>query len=645
MWQPLRTGLFLLSMASSALALAESSTNNSSASAASPKQLPTRLTPQSVSEAGRLGAAGFNPAKGSWKFADGKHVAPGRPQKKFVKPGVARIIGGTPVSVGDRTYQISVQDSDGHYCGAALIDDEWALTAAHCMDPSAVDNGFRLRLGVLDLASTDGVSIPAVDVLVFPDFIEQSMDGDIALVRLAEPAPAEVERLPVIDREFFATNLETGVAVTASGWGSMGDDVIQSTALQQATLPLIDRQVCIDAYESAYGPDAITDTMMCAGYETGGIDTCQGDSGGPLTFQKDGIDYGVGVTSWGNGCANAGYFGVYTNVAAYHDWINDAKAVETLLPTPLPATLAVTQLDGAADQLQLFSFELTDTATDLFVELEGMSGDADLVLYDGAFAIPTLIQCTSTQREGTESCAVPLAHAGQYLVGVHGFTDFTGANLRVSYNSNEIANNTLTEGISLRPSKSLNLTLDIPQDATNLQINLTGGIGDADMYVTSVPANGGAPYDCQSYELNNEEECTLRTVPAGSYHITITAFMNVQDLALAVTYDEPEQPVTVGALCEYEVLMQFHRYQFARVKIANQTDQPMEDWQVSWTPESGNVIKSIHNGTLAAASPVRIEGKKFNRTLAAGAKTTVQLVIYSADETPAVPVLSGNYCK
>ncbi len=645
MWQPLRTGLLVMSMASSALALADSTTDDSPASAASPKQLPARLTPPIADEAGRQRAPGFNPAKGSWKFADGKHHPPSRPRKKSVKPGVARIIGGTPVSVGDRTYQASVQDSDGHYCGAALIDDEWALTAAHCMDPSAVDNGFKVRVGMRDLASTEGVSIPAIDVLVFPDFSEQSMDGDIALVRLAEPAPAEVERLPVIDKEFFAANLSTGAAVTASGWGSMGDDVIQSTVLQQATLPLIDRQVCIDAYEPAYGASAITETMMCAGYESGGIDTCQGDSGGPLTFQKDGVDYGVGVTSWGSGCANAGYYGVYTNVAEYHEWIHVAKAEETLLPTPLPEALQLTQLEGAADQLQLFSFELPGTGADLVVELEGMSGDADLVLYDGAFAIPTLIQCTSSQREGTESCATPLAHAGQYLIGVYGFTDFTDANLRVTYNPDVIENNTLTEGISLRKSKSLDLKLEVPHDTTNLRINLTGGIGDADLYVTGVPAAGGTPYDCQSYELNNEEECSLQTVPAGTYHITITSFVDVQDMALAVAYDEPEAPVTAGALCEYEVLMQFHRYQFGRVKISNQTDKPMDDWQVSWTPASGSVIKSVHNGTLASASPVRIEGKRFNRSLAAGASTTVQVVTYSASATPEVPVLSGNYCK
>ena len=47
----------------------------------------------------------------------------------------------------------------------------------------------------------------------------------------------------------------------------------------------------------------------------------QGDSGGPLT--SGGVQYGV--VSWGRGCAQAGYPGVYTNVAELIPWINANK--------------------------------------------------------------------------------------------------------------------------------------------------------------------------------------------------------------------------------------------------------------------------------------------------------------------------------
>ncbi|XP_048486996.1 trypsin Blo t 3-like [Plutella xylostella] len=62
----------------------------------------------------------------------------------------------------------------------------------------------------------------------------------------------------------------------------------------------------------------VTTSMLCAGLlNVGGADACQGDSGGPLVY--NGVV--VGVTSWGAGCGNPSYPGVYARVASYTTWI------------------------------------------------------------------------------------------------------------------------------------------------------------------------------------------------------------------------------------------------------------------------------------------------------------------------------------
>merc|ERR1712111_324541 len=73
-----------------------------------------------------------------------------------------------------------------------------------------------------------------------------------------------------------------------------------------------------DECRGAYGQSEIADSMICAGLQQGGKDSCQGDSGGPFMCGSQ----LSGVVSWGYGCAEPGYPGVYTQTSYFISWLN-----------------------------------------------------------------------------------------------------------------------------------------------------------------------------------------------------------------------------------------------------------------------------------------------------------------------------------
>lgn len=87
---------------------------------------------------------------------------------------------------------------------------------------------------------------------------------------------------------------------------------------------------------SKYGSDRITDNMLCAGVEKGGLDACQGDSGGPLLVKNADLNtfHLAGVVSWGEGCAREGYPGIYTRVSQYVQWIEENTQDSCRCDTP-----------------------------------------------------------------------------------------------------------------------------------------------------------------------------------------------------------------------------------------------------------------------------------------------------------------------
>jgi trypsin len=160
-------------------------------------------------------------------------------------------------------------------------------------------------------------TLRALRVIVHPKYRDRTQsDWDFALIELKTASKRAPARLNML--EFDAPDEEErSLRLQVAGWGATFEGGDVASTLQKVTIPLIATRVCERAY-----PGEITDSMICAGPASGGKDSCQGDSGGPLfNRSSSGRFYLVGVVSWGEGCARAGKYGVYSKVTAARAWI------------------------------------------------------------------------------------------------------------------------------------------------------------------------------------------------------------------------------------------------------------------------------------------------------------------------------------
>jgi len=261
-------------------------------------------------------------------------------------PAMEAIVGGVATERHEYPWQVGLylgSFQDRIFCGGSILSSMTILTAAHCTVWMTAQERFNLKVMVSQtrgLVSNLDQHIKVCNINEAP-YDSVTQDNDFAILTLCTPIKFHPSAQPICLPSLSGKEYE-GVQATTSGWGDTdADDQIEVWAeeLMEANVTTIPNSVCKEYYNQN-GPrpstanNVITENNICAMME--GKDACMADSGGPLVVQEPCGHFAVvGVVSWGEGCANPLFPGVYARVTQKLDWIEGLMQGKTCPPPSL----------------------------------------------------------------------------------------------------------------------------------------------------------------------------------------------------------------------------------------------------------------------------------------------------------------------
>ncbi|WP_144212987.1 S8 family serine peptidase [Shewanella donghaensis] len=160
-------------------------------------------------------------------------------------------------------------------------------------------------------------------------------------------------------------------------------------------------------------------------------------------------------------------------------------------------------------------------------------------------------ECSATQvRAALNATAEDLETAGRDNKTGFGLVDAVAAKTYLDASCNGptdpgngggdsvLVNGVAKTNLAGAKSEELFYSIEIPAGATDLSFSMSGGTGDADLYVQYGAAPTTASYDCRPWKGGNVESCPITTPQTGTYHVMVQGYSAFSGVNLIANFTE-----------------------------------------------------------------------------------------------------------
>ena len=216
--------------------------------------------------------------------------------------------------------------------------------------------------------------------------------------------------------------------------------------------------------------------------------------------------------------------------------------------SPPPATdgtlqngVPVTGLSGATGQQAFWSLDVPAGQASLSFTIAGGTGDADLYVKSGTKPTLSTWSCRPYVNGNSETCTFFNPVAGTWWAMLNGYAAYSGTTLTGKYSTvatggdPSLANGVPVTGLAGATGGKQYWRINTPA-GKKLTVKISGGTGDADLYLRFASEPTTSTYSCRPYLSGNNETCTVTSTLAGDYYVMLRGFAAYSNVTLVGSF-------------------------------------------------------------------------------------------------------------